>query len=198
MSTPAFYDDPGEVLAEAWRLMARGVADRRSPFHHPVVATTGQDGRPQLRTVILRACDVPSRTLRFHTDVRSEKIAEIARDNRIGLHFYDPGAKIQLRIGGIATVHMHDAVADAAWAGSRPFSRQCYGIEPGPGTPILLGAAFDLPDVSDQDTSAGRAHFAAVTVELSDIEWLYLAAQGHRRARFTWPDAMVQAQWLVP
>jgi pyridoxamine 5'-phosphate oxidase len=68
---PSFYDDLDGTLAEAWRLISRGVADRRSPFHHPVVATIGGDGAPQARTVILRACDPAAQRLRFHTDARS-------------------------------------------------------------------------------------------------------------------------------
>jgi pyridoxamine 5'-phosphate oxidase len=198
LSPPSFYDDLDETLAEAWRLIARGVADRRSPFHHPVVATTGLDGSPQARTVILRGCDVASRVLRFHTDARSEKAREIAADPRTAMHFYDPGAKIQLRLSGRATMHRTDAAADAAWAGSRVFSRQCYGIEPGPGVAIDAGAGFTLPESTEQATQPGRAHFTAVTLAVSQLEWLYLAAAGHRRARFGWADGTPQSAWLAP
>jgi pyridoxamine 5'-phosphate oxidase len=195
---PSFYDDLDGTLAEAWRLIARGVADRRSPFHHPVVATTGLDGSPQARTVILRGCDVAGRTLRFHTDARSEKVREIDADPRAALHFYDPGSKIQLRLTGEAALHRDDAIADAAWAGSRVFSRQCYGIAPGPGTPIAQSRDFVLPDVTDEATAAGRAHFTAVTIRVLRLEWLYLAAAGHRRARFAWAGDVASAEWLAP
>ncbi len=195
---PSFYDDLAETLAEAWRLIARGVADRRSPFHHPVVATAGLDGAPRARTVILRGCDVAGRVLRFHTDLRSEKAAEIAARPDVALHFYDPGAKIQLRLSGTAALHRDDQVADAAWAGSRLFSRQCYGVAPGPGTPIAAGGDFTLPEATDEGTAAGRAHFAAVMVHVASLEWLYLAAAGHRRARFDWSSGSPQAVWLTP
>jgi pyridoxamine 5'-phosphate oxidase len=195
---PSFYDDLGETLAEAWRLIGRGVADRRSPFHHPTAATIGIDGRPQARTVILRSCDAAGRTLRFHTDGRSEKVRELAADGRIGLHFYDPGSKIQLRLAGVATLHRDDAVADAAWAGSRAFSRQCYGIEPGPGVEIGAGGAFALPEGTDEATAGGRANFCAVVASVTALEWLYLAAAGHRRARFRWDGEALDATWLAP
>jgi pyridoxamine 5'-phosphate oxidase len=195
---PSFYDDLTETLAESWRLIARGVADRRSAFHHPTVATIGLDGRPRLRTVILRACDVSRRTLRFHTDVRSEKIGEIGRDPRVSLHFYDPSSKIQLRLDGAATVNTDNAVADAAWAESRDFSRQTYGITPGPGTVIAAGADFALPEVNDEATAPGRVNFSAVTVEIERLEWLYLASAGHRRAKFAWSNSLIEAKWLAP
>jgi pyridoxamine 5'-phosphate oxidase len=195
---PSFYDDLGQTLAESWRLIARGVADRRSAFHHPTVATLGDDGRPRLRTVILRGCDVSSRVLRFHTDLRSEKVSEIRRDNRISLHFYDPGSKIQLRLEGTAEINTHNALADAAWAGSRVFSRQCYGIVPGPGTTIGNGQDFSLPETTDTATAAGRTNFCAVTVHVERLEWLYLASSGHRRALFRWDEGTFDARWLAP
>jgi pyridoxamine 5'-phosphate oxidase len=195
---PAFYDDLSETLAESWRLIARGTADRRSAFHHPTIATLGLDGRPQLRTVILRACDAGMRRLRFHTDIRSMKVQEIARDGRVCVHFYDPAAKIQLRLDATGIVHTNGDVADAAWDATRSFSRQCYGIAPGPGTAIDAGESFTLPDTSDDNTAPGRANFAAVTLDIAALEWLYLAAQGHRRARFQWAGAGLTSQWLAP
>jgi pyridoxamine 5'-phosphate oxidase len=196
--TPSFYNDLAETLAESWRLIARGVADRRSAFHHPTVTTLGMDGRPRLRTVILRACDVSHRRLRFHTDVRSEKINEIGRDPRTSLHFYEPSSKIQMRLEGVATVNTDNAVADAAWADSRDFSRQTYGIAPGPGTVIAAGADFALPGASHEATATGRSNFCAVTVEIESLEWLYLASAGHRRALFRWDSGGASGQWLAP
>jgi pyridoxamine 5'-phosphate oxidase len=195
---PSFYDSLDETLAEAWRLIGRGTADRRSAFHHPTVATVGLDGGPRLRTMILRGCDVAIRQLRFHTDARSEKIRELTREPRIGVHFYDPGAKVQVRLEGTAMLNATNAVADAAWAGSRVFSRQCYGIAPGPGTPLDMADAFDLPETTEEATLAGRANFVAVTVDIQALEWLYLAAQGHRRARFTWAGSAATMCWLAP
>jgi hypothetical protein len=198
LSTPSFYDDLKETLAESWRLLARGVADRRSPFHHPVVATIGLDGRPRARTVILRGCDPAARLLRFHTDMRSRKIDEMRRDGRVGMHFYDAGAKIQVRVDGVATLHGEDAAADAAWAGSRLFSRQCYGVTPGPGQPIAEGGSFSLPETTEEGVAGGRAHFVAVHLKVERLEWLYLAAAGHRRAVFDWDGDIPSSGWRAP
>ena len=196
--TPSFYNDLTETLAESWRLIARGVADRRSAFHHPTVATLGLDGKPKLRTVIVRACDTPRRILRFHTDIRSEKVIEIGRDPSASLHFYEPSSKIQLRLTGVATVNVDNAVADAAWAESRDFSRAAYGIAPGPGTVIAVGADFTLPEASYEATAPGRVNFCAVTVDIQSLEWLYLASAGHRRALFHWERGEAKGQWLAP
>ena len=193
---PSYYNDLVETRSHAWALLARGVADRRSPFHSPTVASLGLDGRPRARVVILRGCDVAAGTLRFNTDRRSEKYAELARDPRISLTGYDAGSKIQLRIEGAASLHADDAVADAAWSASRSFSHICYGTEPAPGTVLHEGGDFSLPS-EDADIASGRANFSTVVIKVQTLEWLYLAHAGHRRARFDVPEGGAGV-WLTP
>jgi hypothetical protein len=162
-------------------------------MHTPAVATTGLDGRPQVRTVVLRGLDVASRSLRFHTDRRSGKFGELSADPRIAVLGYDAGRKVQLRIGGVATLHADSDVAERAWAGSRPMSMMCYRQARSPGSALFTAQIDDatLPD--------GRENFTVVVVTITEVEWLYLAAQGHRRARFTWgPDEALSATWLAP
>jgi hypothetical protein len=190
---PAHANDLAEVQAEAFRLLARGVADRRSAFHTPTLATIGRDGAPRARTLVLRGFDAPTRTLRLHTDARSAKPAELVRDPRCCLHVYDAGQQVQLRLDCVAQVHREDALAEAAWDASRPFSRMCYAIEPAPGTPL------DAPPEAPRDSEAGRPHFAVLALRFDRLEWLWLAAEGHRRARLAWtPDGTPEATWLSP
>lgn len=193
---PAFYDDLDATLAEAWRLLAHGAVDRRTAFHTPVLASRRGDGRPAVRTVVLRAVDPDQRKVRFHTDRRSMKYAEIAADPRVSMHFYDPAAKVQICVDGRASRHSDDKLADLAWRHTRPMSRVCYRVSPGPGTPIEDPSLAVAGDAADGE--AGRDNFAAITVAIDAIEWLYLAAQGHRRARFRWESEALSATWLVP
>ena len=194
---PGHYDDLDATLVEAWAMLVRGAKDRRSPFHTPVLATLRADRRPAARTVVLRHADPDGRTLRFHTDRRSPKFAEIAADPRVSMHFYDPAAKVQLCIDGRATGHAEDEVAGIAWRKTRPMSRVCYRVEPGPGTGIETPHAVKR-NSPGADGEAGREHFSAVTIAVDGIEWLYLAAQGHRRALFQWSEEGLSATWLVP
>ncbi len=196
---PSFADDLDGTLEEAFRLLARGKADRRSPFHTPCIATLGPDGRPRLRTMVLRAVDPSRRTLRFHTDARSDKAAELSADDRAAVHFYDPGAKIQIRLEGRAILHGHDALADEAWAQSRPMSRACYGVMPGPGERLDAAGGFSLP-ADEAASAAGREHFRVVLFVFERLEWLWLEHAGHRRALFLWEDGLPrpESRWLVP
>jgi len=187
---PAFANDLAAARDHAFALLAQGATNRRSVFHTPTLATIGADGAPSLRTLVLRGFDPATRTLRLHTDARAAKAAEILTNPRVALHAYDPAAQLQLRLTGHATLHRDDALADAGWAASRDFSRMCYAIADGPGTPA------PAPPSAPQDAVSGRAHFSVIALRFDMLEWLWLDAAGHQRARFTFaPD---RAAWLVP
>lgn len=191
---PSHYNDLDGSLAEAWRLLVRGAADRKSPMHTPSVATIGIDGFPQVRTVVLRHADASNRTLRFHTDKRSNKFRELSADPRIQLLTYDAGNKIQLRVSGRAALHSGDTIATQAWQRSQTMSQQCYRQALNPGAISADPIAALAP--GDHD---GQANFVAVMMSVDAIEWLYLAHGGHRRARFAWgTDGAVASQWLAP
>jgi pyridoxamine 5'-phosphate oxidase len=194
----SFYNDYDEAFRESWRLLSRGVVDRKSGFHHATVASIGEHGQPRLRTVVLRGCVQADWALRFHTDMRSAKIGEIRKDPRVSLQFYDPAKKIQIRLNGQAVLHHEGDIAEAAWRETRTFSRQCYGILPGPGTLIEAGNNYFLPETTEEATASGRAHFCAVVFEATSFEWLYLASGGHRRASYQKTRDGYQARWLAP
>lgn len=196
---PAFYDDLGASYDEAWRLIARGVSDRRSAFHTPAVATIGVDGCPTVRTVVLRGADPATGQLRFHTDRRARKVAEIDANPKMSLHVYDKKPKIQVRINGQGECHTDGPFKDAAWTASQAMSRECYRVNKGPGTQV--GEPDDWLIARDVDElDVGKENFVAVSVRVQSIEWLYLARGGHRRAIFHLDDkgTMAQANWLVP
>ena len=188
---PAHADDLDAAREAAFAMLARGVADRRHAFHTPTLATIGRDGGPRLRTLVLRGFDAASRALRLHTDARADKFAEIAADQRVSLMGYDAGQRVQIRLDARASLHTSDALGEAGWAASAEYSRMCYAIQPAPGT----AAASPLP--APQDAASGRPNFAVIRLEFHRMEWLWLAAEGHRRALFTW-DGAPTATWLVP
>lgn len=180
-----------DCLQEAFRRLARGVADRRHAFHTPTLATIAPDGAPEARTLVLRGFEPAARSIRLHSDARSGKVASLAREPRCALHLYDSGAKLQLRLSGRAEV-LDGAGADSAWAASRDTSRMCYAIEPGPGTPVAE------PPPAPRDAEAGRPHFRVIAMAFDVMDWLELAHQGHRRARFDWRAGALRSSWLVP
>jgi pyridoxamine 5'-phosphate oxidase len=183
---PGFYNDLDATLAHAWAMIGRGVADRRFAFHTPVIGTVDEAGAPSQRVMVLRAANGGERMLRLHTDTRSNKLAHVAQQPRVSVLFYDVGAKLQLRVGGIGQIHAEDDIARQAWLQSRPQSRLCYeqGVAP-------VDARFAASDV-------GQKNFSVLTVLVDTIESLYLAIEGHRRARWMWNDNQWQGTWLAP
>ncbi|WMS42963.1 pyridoxamine 5'-phosphate oxidase family protein [Acuticoccus sp. MNP-M23] len=192
---PAHYHDLGAVERAAWDAMVDGVKMRKSAFHQVVVATVDEAGRPQARTVVLRGADEGDRTLRFHTDVRSAKIPELAAAPSCAIILYDHDAKIQVRVSGDAAIHNRDALTESLWGAMPHYSKACYRQPFGPGAPVetpeMVAAAAALGD------DAGYANFVAITVAVNEFEWLYLAANGHRRARIDYRDAGGR-EWLAP
>jgi hypothetical protein len=194
-----FADDLASIFAYSIALLGKAATDRRSPMHTPSLATLGLDGRPRNRIVVLRHYDVPSLSLRFHTDIRSDKFEELGHDARVSMLFYDPAEKIQLRVEGTAERHVEGSVAEEAWLSSQAMSRHCYATNPSPGSEIGVGDGFTLPK-GRALTDEGRVNFSAIRVTFNRLEWLWLGSAGHRRALFSWtkahsPPAM---RWLVP
>jgi pyridoxamine 5'-phosphate oxidase len=191
------------VLADIWMRLVRGGADRRSAFHTPVVASIDADGLPQQRVMVLRKCVEADATMRFHTDLRSAKVNEIGAGARVNILGYDATAKIQIRASGLASVTGVGDVADTAWVASSPSSRRCYLTRYAPGSvadkPMSgLPASLESRVPERSETEAGRANFAVLTVKLDRLEWLYLAHDGHVRARFADEGGTWKGEWLIP
>ncbi len=192
MPDPLPPPEPMACLAEARRLIARGVADRRSALHTPTLGSVTMAGTPSLRTVVLRDFDADAFTLRLHTDRRSPKARELAANPAAALHFYDPGQRVQLRLGGEIALHAGDALADAAWRASRQQSRFCYTTACAPGTEI---AAPPPAPVSDE---GGFERFMVLVFAATTLDFLHLAASGHVRAGFCRDDTGWRGHWLAP
>jgi pyridoxamine 5'-phosphate oxidase len=192
-------------FAEAWSLILDGATNRRSPCHTPVIASIGNDGRPQLRVMVLRAADRDARQLRFHTDFRANKVAELSERSALSVLMYDAEAKVQLRLSGVGYVRTEGADIDVIWHDADRFARRCYMAEAAPGS-IASGPTSGLPDwvqgikPDEADLMPARVNFAIMLAEITRIEWLYLATTGHRRARWDWNDAaqVWNGRWLVP
>lgn len=197
-----FYEDLDHSLSLAFDLLSDAVVNRHAPCHTPVISSIEQDENgnltPSSRVVVLRAFDPLQRSFRFHTDFRSDKIAHFLKTPRTCGLFYDPAEKIQLRLTGSCRVDHDGALAEKAWDETRPFSRECYRIEPGPGAQIEPGSAYVQQPLLD-GIDPGRDQFCAVEIQFDTIEWLFLASQGHRRARFSWDqNGSLTSCWLAP
>lgn len=179
--------DLAGLHAEAWLRLTRGVHDRHAPARHPTLATVSSDGRPQARTVVLRAADKATGTLDIHTDLRSAKVADLRTTPFAALHVWDSSAHLQLRLEAQVTLLTGQDVA-AIWDAVPAVPRLSYGSDPAPGQPIARAL--------DYTKAADPASFAVLRLEILTVDALHLGPN-HRRARFDRKTGW-EGVWLAP
>lgn len=194
------FETLDEIREDIKRRLIRAGKDRRAAMHTPVVGTADAD----VRVMVLREFESAQWTLRFHTDARSPKCVAVGEGGAVGVLFYDPGAKLQIRARGIGRVVRDGAKVDAAWAASSEYARRCYLAVAAPGAAVDA-ATSGLPEAVEgvrpdaEMLLPARENFALLMVELQALDWLYLAHDGHRRARFSRGDGEEwQGCWAVP
>mgnify|MGYP000002876376 FL=1 len=199
----------GETLETVWRAVRaalEGAARPGAPFNKSVLATRGLDGTPQARTIILREVDLSTGRIRIHTDARSAKCTEIRACPDVTLLGYDGEGDVQLRIKAKGAVHIRDEVADAAWEGASDSSLRAYLVEAAPGTARAAPGTGLPEDVEGRIPKRarlvdGRENFAVIRLQIAEIDWLRLAREGNRRARFTFAGGKGGTRagdWLQP
>jgi pyridoxamine 5'-phosphate oxidase len=187
-----------EILDEVWNLLDSGAnaGKQRSPFTMLQAATHGLDGAPAVRTVVLRRIVRAQRSLMFHTDLRSTKVAELRRDARIAIIGCDLDAGKQLRLTGTARIveDLRDTLP--VWESSRPRTLIVYRTPVAPGTPVSTPEEAHPP--ADSAATGGFEHFCLIEITVSGIDYLHLAPKGHVRARFRFEEESWRGQWLAP
>ena len=79
--------------------------------------------------------------------------------------------RIQLRLHGVADLHVGDAVAAAAWTALPGHSRALY---------------------------AGPERFCVIRLRILQLDWLHIGPERPLRAAFTLGDGPPQGHWIDP
>jgi 3-hydroxyisobutyrate dehydrogenase len=197
---PNYYNNINLILDEIWSLLQRGVADRNEDFRLPVVIVSATDSA-EGRIVVLRGAFKDKNILRFHTDFRSSKIKSLKENKKIYFVFYNKKRKIQVRAEGVAIVHKDNEITKEAWTKTQMMSRKCYLSPQAPGDFINDSASDLSKDMGNEiptyeQSEMGYKNFCVIESKIKSFEWLYLASQGHRRAKFMLDEN--KSTWLVP
>jgi len=198
---PAYYENFSEIEKKIWSLLDDAVTNRSSPFRIPVFICGNQndfDGR----IVVLRNSDQSNKLIQFHSDIRSNKIKKLKDNNNASMLFYDKEEKIQVRVKVECTINHENKVTKQSWLKTGHMSRKCYLVDNGPGTesdtPTSgLKPKLDNFEFTMEQSEEGYKNFTVIQCKIISLEWLYLSAKGHRRARFEFSD-YTKGYWLIP
>ena len=197
---PAYYEDFNEIKKKIWSMIDDAVTNRSSQFRIPVFICGDQkdfDGR----IVVLRKSDQLNNLVQFHSDIRSDKIPKLKNNKNASMLFYDKEEKIQVRLKVECTLNHNNEITKESWSKTGHISRKCYLVDNGPGTKSDFPTSGLKPELDNfeftmEQSEEGYKNFTVIKCKIKSIEWLYLAAKGHRRAKFDVETS--KNAWLVP
>ena len=197
---PAYYENLEEIKNKYWSMLEDTVSNRVSSFRIPVFICSYQD-EVDGRIVVLRKSDRENNLLQFHTDFRSPKVEILKNNNKASLLFYDKEEKIQLRVKVNCEINNQNSITEESWKKTQHISRRCYLTDSPPGTSSENPTSGMIAKLEDFDytlsqSEEGFKNFTVIKCKIKTIEWLYLAAKGHRRAMFDIENK--KESWLVP
>ena len=197
---PAYYEDFSEIKKKIWLMLNDAITNRGSQFRIPTFICgdlSDFDGR----VVVLRKSDQKNNTVQFHSDIRSDKIEKLKKNPKAAMLFYDKDEKIQVRLKVECVVNHNNDVTKESWSKTQHISRKCYLVDNGPGTESDKPTSGLKPELDNfeftmEQSEEGYKNFTVIQCKIKSIEWLYLAAKGHRRAKFDLENN--KDTWLVP
>ena len=197
---PAYYEDFSEIKKKIWLMLEDAVSNRNSQFRIPTfICGYGSDING--RIVVLRKVDKQNNLVQFHSDIRSDKIEILKKNSSAAMLFYDKVEKIQVRLKIECIINHENNTTKVSWEKTQHISRKCYLVDNGPGTESDIPTSglkpeLDNFDYTKEQSEEGYKNFTVIQCKIKSIEWLYLAARGHRRARVDLENN--KDNWLVP
>jgi len=197
----SYYENFQEIEKKIWLMLSDAVTNRKSPFRIPVFICGSQsdfDGR----IVVLRKSDQSNKLLQYHSDIRSDKILKLKNNKKAAMLFYDKEEKIQIRIKVDCVVNYENDITKESWSKTQHISRKCYLVDNNPGTKSTTPTSGLKPELDNfeftkEQSEEGYKNFTVIQCKIKSIEWLYLAAKGHRRAFLNY-NGGEKYTWLVP
>lgn len=173
---PSAVDDLEALAARIWDELQAATLQRGHGWRTATLATVTPEGLPDARTIVLREADRGAAALVFYTDERSPKVAQMQAQPRGVIVVWSAALGWQLRLQVQLGVASSGLAVSSRWATLKmtPAAQDYLSPLP-PGS--RLGLANPI-------ARSSRAHFAVVTATVTEIDWLQLSANGHRRARF--------------
>ena len=176
---------PVEFLNSAFKELNTCITKSKHCYRIFSFATV-KNNFPEIRSVVLRQFNPNRRSIIFHSDIRSPKIAEVKENSNVGLLFYCHQLKLQLRFRAFAHIHYKDSVTKSIFKTMRPDSKACYSYDFDPGKELAL----QTKEIQLEDTKGSlvnpEENFSVVICNYSFLDLLYLTYKGHIRIHYNW------------
>ena len=100
-------------------------------------------------------------------------------------------------------INYQNDTTEKSWKKTAHMSRQCYLGNKAPGSSASkptsgLSDEVDNLKYTIEESEIGYKNFCVVETYIKSIEWLFLAAKGHRRAYFYLNEKQLEKKWLIP
>ena len=159
---------------------------KKHAFRFFTLATIASDGRPNVRTVVLRNFNPKDISFTIYTDSRSQKLQELEQDKRAQLLFYDPKRMLQIVVSVVLLENINE---NKIYDDIPEHSKKDYS------SIIIPGSKINSPDKLQFNFSKG--FFSKLIFKAEDIEYLRLKRPNHLRAFFKIEDNW-KGTFLVP
>jgi pyridoxamine 5'-phosphate oxidase len=194
MSLP-LLENLSDIRAALWAELTRATHDKHHEWRTGALATVNGDGA-DARTVVLREAESSTQTLRFFSDARAGKVAQIEAHPLGTLLMWSRRLSWQLRLRVRLSTQTEGLAVSSRWARLKMSpAAQDYLAPLAPGMALPTSGATPEPTTAGAATvSEQRAYFALLTAEVLAMDWLELRVTGHRRALFESDGA----RWVTP
>ena len=174
--------------------LERSLHDHEGELRNIQLATISAEGRPGLRTLVLRGFDRSEACAEMHTDARAGKVRDIAHAREVTILAWSAADHLQLRFEGRARLHRDDEIARARWDKLSANARNTYGLRSEPATPIA-----DPEDQSHLPPEEQFRQFTVILVSLTAFDILRLEpGGGQTRACGSFGPAGITGYWVGP
>jgi len=196
-------ENTNKIFEDIKKNLIRAVKDRRHTFHTPVFCNVDDQNGVDSRVVVLRQFHSSNMVLNFHTDFRSPKVSSLKKNNNSLFVFYDHKFKVQLRIQTISSINNQNSITEKMWEETQLISRKCYLTEKPPSSVTSfpedgINESLKGKEPTLKESEKGYKYFTVVQNQIQQIDWLYLAASGHRRLKIILKDRIQSFHWIIP
>ena len=175
-----------QILNDCKKQLLACLKHKKHPFRFFTLATQNQNGKINLRTVVLRDFDSEHMIFTIFTDSRSKKVKELKKNDDAQFLFYDSKRLIQLTFHAKMIRIIKD---DLTYKVLPESNKNDYSSIQLPGS-IIKG-----PDQLIHDNSKG--HFIKIEFKTFGFEYLRLKRPNHIRASFNFDDSW-KGRFLAP